>query len=647
MSHSHPAAPKALKYRRDIDGLRAFAVMPVLLFHFGVHQISGGFAGVDVFFVISGYLIAGSLLADLEQGTFSLANFYWRRFRRILPALMVVVALSTCAAYFLIPAKQFVQYGWSLLAASTFWSNIYFWDAIDYFSTSADLTPLLHTWSLAVEEQYYLFAPIAMYLIYRFLGARWALVLIPLILASFALSWYGLSAGPRFTFYWLPTRAWELMLGAYLMLSPLPKLKSRFAVEIVGLVGLFCLGFAYFTLKETSAFPGPGALLPCLGTALLIYAGEHADSTGKSYASRLLELKPFVWIGLISYSLYLVHWPLVSFATHLTLRPVNAPVMLTLISILLAAALWKWVEQPFRTHSVLKTRKLVFVASFVSIALAVLVSFFIISKAGFPGRPADYEHKDVAMEKWRNGTCFFEAGQPISAFSETDCTHDLGFDDTKILLWGDSYAAQYVSGLAAVADKLGSNVMQITFAGCPPLMNYSSSGLPACAAFNRKAMALATNGDFSVVLLTGRWDLHRENTIKDLQPTLEHLVNRGLKVVVIGQAPRFIDDVQRISKDAQSRGKDPWHSEIETRDHIRTLLETQAAAVGQPFINPIELLCDGLVCPLGDGTEFYAFDSGHMGTRGASVALTAYLDALLPAGETLKNFGEGNKPRSQ
>lgn len=634
-----PAHAPAKTYRRDIDGLRALAVMPVLLFHFGVEEISGGFAGVDVFFVISGYLIAGSLLSDLQRGQFSLIDFYWRRFRRILPALAAVLLASSVAAYLLMPAKQFTSFGWSLLASMTFWSNIYFWYAIDYFSVSAALTPLLHTWSLAVEEQYYIFAPIAMYLIYRFLGRRWMLVLVPLILSSFALSVYGLQAGPRFTFYSLPTRAWELLLGAFLMLCPLPRLPSRWMTELAGLTGMTCLGLAYFTLTETSVFPATGALLPCFGAFLLIYAGEHRAQGLYPVASRLLEVPPLVWLGLISYSLYLVHWPLVSFATHMLLRPINAPLVLTAISILLAAALWKWVEQPFRTRPILKTRKTTFAFAAVATAASALIAATVITNQGMPGRSADYVREKVSMVFWRNRTCFFQNGQPIEAFSPEACTHDLGHQDARILLWGDSYAAQYVSGLEANAEALGSNVVQITHAGCPPLLSFSSSGIPACTDFNRKAFALAQSGGFSTVLLTALWDIHDEHKLQGLQETLRKLQNSGLSVLVIGQSPRFLDDVQRIAAHASKQDLDPWRYPVDMSVGIRELLRRQTQESGQVFLDPIGLLCEDNKCPLRDEVDFMAFDSGHMGRRGASVALSAYLDAVLEEGQTLQAWG--------
>ena len=622
-------------YRKDIDGLRAVAVMPVLLYHFGIDQISGGFAGVDVFFVISGYLIAGSILSDLNHNRFSLSNFYWRRFRRIMPALAAVVFASTIAAYFLMPSEEFVAYAWSVFSSMTFWSNIYFWDSIGYFSVSAELTPLLHTWSLSVEEQYYIFAPIAMFLIFRFLGARWIWVLLPLILLSFAASVYGLQQAPRFTFYWLPMRTWELLLGAFLMLRPLPRFSVRWKIECLGLAGLACLTFGYFTLTTLSAFLGTGALLPCFGAALLIYTGEHREVHFRPIATRLLEITPVVWVGLISYSLYLVHWPLISFATHALLLPIHAPIVLTTLSIVLATLMWKFVEQPFRNAPYLKTKSFIFAFTSIAIALNSLVAFAIISNQGFKGRSVDYTRVDVETVSWRNGTCFLHGGQAIEGFSADACIHDLGFLDAKVLLWGDSYAAQYVAGLEANSAAIGSNVVQITYAGCPPIAGFQSFGVPQCTAFNEFALGLATSGQFDTVLISALWDNLRIDQLAPMSKTLEALRGAGVSVIVIGQSPRYMADVQRIGSQARSRGEDPTQAITETAAAVRDLLKIMTANAGQTFVDPIELLCNAGSCPIKDEVDYFMFDEGHMGKRGASIALRRYFDSLLPEGQSL------------
>ncbi|RUU09301.1 acyltransferase, partial [Mesorhizobium sp. M7A.T.Ca.TU.009.01.3.2] len=283
-----------MNYRRDIDGLRAVAVLPVVLFHFGVSAIPGGFTGVDIFFVISGYLISGSLLDDLERGQFSIGRFYWRRARRILPALTFVILLASIAAWFILLPSDLHEFSLSVIAASTFWSNIYFWKTTNYFSIDAELRPLLHTWSLSVEEQYYIFAPILLYLIYRYVSKRWLTVLLPMAIGSFALAVIATSLAPTAGFYLLPTRIWELALGAMLMLRKPPVLASRLAADLIGLAGFALIAFGFVMISDSDPFPGYNALFPCIGTALLIYAGQDSADRPAPVATRVLRLAPLV-----------------------------------------------------------------------------------------------------------------------------------------------------------------------------------------------------------------------------------------------------------------------------------------------------------------------------------------------------------------
>ncbi|TIT72438.1 MAG: acyltransferase, partial [Mesorhizobium sp.] len=309
-----------MQYRRYIEGLRAVAVLPVVLFHFGISAIPGGFSGVDIFFVISGYLTSGSLLDDLERGQFSIVNFYWRRARRILPALVFVMLLTCIAALFILLPPDLRGFSLSIIATSTFWSNVFFWKTSSYFSIDAALLPLLHTWPLSVAEQYYIFAPILMFLIYRYIGKRWLTTLLPIILCSFVVAVMATSLAPTAGFYLLPTRIWELMLGALLMLKCPSPLGNRFLMESVGVAGFGLLAIGFFAISASDPFPGYNALYPCIGTALLIYVGQNTPST---VATRMLEVRPLVWIGLISYSLYLVHWPLNAFAHYLSFQKLD------------------------------------------------------------------------------------------------------------------------------------------------------------------------------------------------------------------------------------------------------------------------------------------------------------------------------------
>ncbi|MBK1634200.1 acyltransferase family protein [Rhodovulum adriaticum] len=341
-------------YRPEIDGLRAFAVLPVILFHAGFAGFSGGFVGVDVFFVISGYLITSILLREHEAGSFSIWRFWERRARRILPALYLVMAVTVPLAWMLMLPDQYQAYARSLIAVSVFASNILFWQESGYFAAASEEKPLLHTWSLAVEEQYYIFFPLAMLLLWRF-GRRAVFFGIALVLlVSLGLSQYAASASPAANFFLLPTRAWELMAGALCALW-LSRRRARGSDLLAGL-GLVLILAAVVLYDETTPFPSLYGLAPVGGTALIVL---FAWPGGR--VAQLLAWRPIVAVGLVSYSAYLWHQPLFAFARIGLPAPPPGWVMLGLsaLSLGLAALSWRFVEQPFRNrHGLFRGKRL-------------------------------------------------------------------------------------------------------------------------------------------------------------------------------------------------------------------------------------------------------------------------------------------------
>ena len=270
LSTTHSAS-----YRPEIDGLRALAILPVVLFHYRASGFQGGFVGVDVFFVISGYLITSLIQSEMTRGTFSLAHFYERRVRRIFPGLFAMLAVVSAAAYIFFFPIDLVRYAQSLFATALFGANFEFWREAGYFDTFANQKPLLHLWSIAVEEQFYLLFP-ALLILLRKCAPRLRIVAVGFIfVSSFALGAWGIGAAPVATFYLLPARAWELMLGALLALGAVPEVRSRIVLEILAGLGLILIAASVFAFTPETPFPGPAALLPCLGTALVIHAAKH------------------------------------------------------------------------------------------------------------------------------------------------------------------------------------------------------------------------------------------------------------------------------------------------------------------------------------------------------------------------------------
>ncbi|WP_394890295.1 acyltransferase family protein [Mesorhizobium sp. AaZ16] len=624
-----------MKYRPDVDGLRAFAVLPVLFFHSGVSGFSGGYVGVDVFFVISGYVIGLSLLDDLKTGNFSIWRFYAKRVRRIFPALFVTVAVTCVFAYVLFIPSFFLDFSKSLLAASVFTSNIYFWKESGYFAADAIFRPLLHTWSLSVEEQYYVFMPIATYVIYHFLGKRWLLVLLPAILASFALSVYATYTAPTANFFILPTRAWELLIGATLALGRIPVVRSRWLAEAIGIIGLSLIAFAVFAFDEATSFPGLNALYPCLGSALLIYVGK---STVPPMATSLLSLRPFVAIGLISYSLYLVHWPIVSFVRYLSLDQPTATQTLAIIvaSFVLAYLSWRFVEQPFRKpHPAISPPRLL-AGGVGAIAIFAAAGAVGVASDGFPSRMKDFVEEKIARhEQWNRGKCFLDSNPDYHKWNAEDCTITHG-DGAEVLLWGDSFAAHYVPGIVAKSSLIPAKVIQYTAAGCPPIVSYYSYARPLCADFNANALKIIKDRHIRTVILSARWTDLQSRGLDQLQSTLAMLAPLGVKIYVVGQSPQFSTSVQVI---AYSKGShdpdavDKWTIFFDPAINA----ELKQLAGTATFIDPLQL-CEGIVCPYRERGRYLYEDAEHFSTEGSRQAVAAYFPLVNQPGNTTAPF---------
>tara|TARA_B110000503_G_scaffold98713_1_gene147918 strand:+ start:274 stop:2196 length:1923 start_codon:yes stop_codon:yes gene_type:complete len=435
-------------YRREIDGLRALAVIPVILFHAGFEMFSGGFVGVDVFFVISGYLITKIIMTELAQGKFSIINFYERRARRILPALFFVMLICIPFAWFWLDASEMKNFFQSLVAVSVFASNILFWlKEGGYFDTAAELKPLLHTWSLAVEEQFYVIFPIFFMLLWK-LGKRLILVALGIFfVSSLALSQWAVYAKPSAAFYLLSTRGWELLIGAFTAFYLSQSNRKEFAKvlsEVGGWLGVVLIIFAVFAYSKETRFPGFYALVPTLGTVLIILFATHQTVVGKFVGN-----KAFVGVGLISYSAYLWHQPLFVFGRSSGfINSHGSMFSLLFLSLVLAFFSWKFVEEPFRSKSKF--------GRFQIFVLAFLGSIF------FTGIGL-YGH--------------IKKGFPIEALIERP---KILVNDFIII--GDSHAGHLVSGIASITT---GSVQTYVSTGCIPFRNvdrYDSRFVPGeCA----------------------------------------------------------------------------------------------------------------------------------------------------------------------
>lgn len=379
-----------LKYRPEIDGLRAIAVVPVILFHAGFDTFNGGYTGVDVFFVISGFLITSIIYSELQQGKFSLTNFYERRARRILPLMFCVLLVSLPFAWYSLFTVDMIDFFESLIAIPLFSSNFLFAAESNYFDTSVDLKPLLHTWSLAVEEQYYILFPLTMMALF-FLRIQNRLIhlIIALCLLSFSLAVWGAVTYPEYNFYLLPSRAWELALGAIIAVILRDKGKEVLSIskniwlnELPGLVGLLMIISGVLIIKEDTPFPGFYALLPVVGTALIICFTSKNSKIGA-----MLSLKPIVIVGLVSYSAYLWHHPLFAFARHFATREFTLMEKSLMCAAIFPISFlsWKYVENPFRNKQRF-TRRYIFTFSIIGSVFLLLIGILGKVNDGYPNR---------------------------------------------------------------------------------------------------------------------------------------------------------------------------------------------------------------------------------------------------------------------
>lgn len=553
-----------MKYRADIDGLRAIAVTSVVLFHAKLPPLASGFVGVDVFFAISGYLIGGIIFREVAAGEFSLTKFYARRARRILPALLTVLLISAAAAAALLSPKELADAGREMIAASVGVSNVYYWKTINYFNPDAATNPLLMTWSLGVEEQFYVLFPLLLLLLARFRASMQLLAIAGLCVASFAVSVYATFAHPTAAFYSLPTRAWELGAGAMLAIAHATRSSGEIAPrrwsDFAALGGLLAVGFAIVGLDEQTPFPGWAALAPVLGTVLLI-------ASPQAWINRVvLGSAPMVFVGKISYSWYLWHWPLMTFVrlSHTGDPPLAAMLGAAAVSFALAVMSWKFIETPFR-HARLSPRRVLGAYLVVLLAwLAVPASFA--ASHGLPQRlPPSVSRIDAAQLERDSERC-------LAPYGVTKPRVDAGCypganGQSAWALMGDSHAAALGPGLQRLAAQRGHRLVWLTKASCPALKDasrlarlYPRHG-DECARFNAEALRLViADPTIETVVLAGFWSsggeegngFYSDDTADGpsalalgLAGQLRALQRAGKRVVVVSDTPHLEFDPMR------------------------------------------------------------------------------------------------------
>lgn len=627
-----------LHYRPEVDGLRAIAVIAVLLFHFDPRLAPGGFTGVDIFFVISGFLITSIIVKSHARGSFSFLDFYLRRIRRIAPAYLTVVLATLVAGCVLMQPEDLAHLGksafWSVLASP----NIFFWLNLDtsYFAADSRQLPLLHLWSLGVEEQFYLLWPMLLVACLRFLSGRllWACMAVAVI-SSFAYAHHVSVVDPAFSYYMLPTRAGELGIGAALALLPgarEPRKDSGGLYEIVALTGLGLMACSIFVLDGTTRFPGWNALPACLGAALVILA----DSRRRCLSLAPLRWKPVVAVGLISYSLYLWHWPILAFARYLAIQ-LDARTATALLGLIFAAAIfsYRFVERPARSFRA-PGRRIALQLFFAPAVILLGLSTLLMTQAGrisqLAGKPGLEQAEQRLLARTAPAyefayNCQLEQFDP-TVLERPQCLHgSVASEGADVLLWGDSHAAHYIGILASIVETNGLGMRNASLSTCPPVWSERTDyGMqayqPACTQF--RALIEAGAAPYPVIAIGAQWSVHARNKSfwSDFEATLDALLADGKQVVLLAEVPTFpgydrhceVRNLRHDFVDCIASMTRPDSGTVPANAHLQSLAGSRT---GVEVFDIHDMVCRGSACsPHIDGKQVY-FDPSHLSMEGS------------------------------
>lgn len=621
-----------LAYRPDIDGLRAIAVISVVLFHINKSFIPGGYAGVDIFFVISGYLITFLIYGQMHSGTFSFTDFYQRRINRIAPALFTLIAgVSTIGLVILAPA-DLVRLLKSAVYAALGTSNVFFWREYgNYFSSGVDEAPLLHTWSLGVEEQFYVIWPVVLLLLLRLKPKNRLVTLGMSVLAAVIVSEFGIHNAASASYYLLPTRIFELLIGSSLAVfifhrgAPF----GRIASNTIGITGLSLTLGSLFLLTSASQFPGINAIYPCAGVALLIASGTDKNA----WAARVLALKPFVFVGLISYSLYLWHWPLIAFANYLGINVSPAVgAIIFCASIFMAWLSWRFIETPFRRSgngmSFRSTSALRYAAP---LAAVLLVSFAASKTGGFPSRVdaqiVAYERIISTAPNELRADChsptFYYDRKPSSS-----CVLGTVGKPAEALLIGDSFANHFTGMVDVLAKNDNVSVTDYTMDGCMPVKGMGFGSLASyaekCKMRNNFSYDFIAKNKYKYVILAGSWP--SEGTDEFFTKLQEGMVNSIASILSSGAKPIIIlNSYGTANANCPIRrllhgGSESCDKKREPRDRQMEMFSALKKTFPQlTYIDPNEAMCDKITCHSMIGAIPLYRDAEHLNDIGSRV----------------------------
>ena len=642
-----------MNYRREIDGLRAVAVLPVILFHAGFSVFSGGYVGVDVFFVISGYLITTILINELEEERFSIARFYERRARRILPALFVVMLACLPFAYMWMLPSQLKDFAQSLVAVVFFGSNFLFWRESGYFAADAEIKPLLHTWSLAVEEQYYIVFPIFLLLSWRFGRNKvfWSVVVIAAI--SLLLAEWGWRNKPSANFYLAPTRAWELFAGSICAFLTVGRtLKSN---NVLSAIGLAAIVVSIFAFDDNTPFPSVYALVPVVGTALIILFGRQG-----TWVANLLSMRAFVGIGLISYSAYLWHQPLFAFARLRSLTEPSHVLMagLAIVALLLAWATWRWVEQPVRNKKFV-SRRIIFSTALACSLLFIFAGLYAHKSDGFIDR---FDISKSVYETLIRSDRASECLDKDEVHIREDWLCELGEVGIKptYLILGDSHAMSFFPAIDLALKEMGQSGYFAGASGCLPFLDIYSlrndQVRKNCRELNFRVFDFVRSNNIAKVILVARWtyytdggyrgedfsyiglsenserskDVSRDAFELGLERTVEAYKDIGVELIIVPQVPQQEHEPLVLYKNASMHNRPLSEVSVTLLDHeaLQIFVGRLFDMIEVPLLDFTDTLCVSDVCLVGTSERSFYFDDDHLSLTGSNLLVAPTIDFL-------------------
>jgi len=595
-------------YRKEIDGLRALAVLPVVFFHSGLEIFSGGYVGVDVFFVISGFLITSILLSDLNSDNFSLLNFYERRARRILPVLFLISFCTIPFAWIWLDPFALKEFSQSLVSVFTFSSNIYFYLKTSYFDVASESKPLLHTWSLAVEEQFYIIFPVLLFIIWKYKKQYIASLFVFIFIASFTYSQQLISKDFSAAFYLLHSRAWELTAGALLALYLFKQAPPKYSSlsQFGSLAGLLLVLFSVFLFDESTPFPGLYALVPVLGTALIILFAVEGTLT-----NRFLSIPVTVFLGLISYSVYLWHQPVLAYYRIITGAEPEVMQAIALISlvIILSVFSYRFIETPFRKgREGIFSRNSIFAISLAGVAIFISLGLGGHVSNGYPERNAGFLRlqQNYGLSKICSG----------AGIDNPACRT---IDYPNVVLWGDSHAMHLGQALSKIFSEKG--LLQATLSACPPVPNYRDTdirSITSCVDYNNKVMdylrQIQSPSEHTVIVSAAKY-LTMGKLKKNFSNGIAELKSLGFQIVYISTTPHFPDVGQCIiSTIRNKRSFDQCQYDVEQIRNLVyfTVTKELADELGVLYVDLLPFFCNEGKCVIEKDGLLLLRDDSHI-----------------------------------